>query len=282
VEARVTGSAPDNLKLVRAPLLPVAQWGHATELMQALFELPRPTGRTLGDQDRLVAQAREKGRARRQALLQVRSRLVGPLGVPEDAPRVRELDAAVRALRALEAQDTESHAVLTALLEAWPAGGMDAARKVVTRAGALQEALAALDDRSRTMLSTLMGPVPGRAAQANGLLQRLADRLAASELALPLSRLDVDEWGREAQALVQAMLAEIPPPPRTPQSSIQDLPPATGQEGAQGGPTEVVLEGVQVMLGAAGALDALWARLRTELEGQQPGEVDIQVVVRRK
>ncbi|WP_375759651.1 hypothetical protein [Corallococcus exercitus] len=295
-ELRVESTVRANLKLVRAPLLSVAMWGQGVDLAGALFGLPRPGQRTLGEQDRLVGQLRQVGDECRKTLVSVRERLV-QLGA--GSRRIAEVDESIARLKPLVTRESDSHVLLEAFLHAWSAEGGDAARGAVQNAKAMKDALDALSERLRTQLQTAAGKVPQLGPEARACLADLESLLGASELARPLRKAPVEAWNQSAEELLSRILEAMTPvkPPsggQSPGGNAVTVPAGSGNviagtgQGSQAGqgpePLEVVLDGMRLQLGgnSTAELDALWSKLRSQLVTLEPGAVEVIVTVRRR
>jgi hypothetical protein len=265
IEVTIGMPASTLVRLERGKLVSAAEWSRLRELATELLGLARPPAqRSLQQQDKLAAELRRVGTERRRAMEGVHERLVhlGAVGA-----RSTEVGNANDRLKALSRPTTDSHKVLTELLEAWPDHAEDPLRAVVQGAPAVLDALAKLDDGARAHLDKGRShPTVGAGVAAH--LDELVAGLAMASAERPVSAEWIATWNKRSQELIASMIATHGTVEVTLGSVTAK---GTGVSGP--GPQPVasgqVLYGKTVNLAAKSAVPDLVAAIKAALEGRR-------------
>ncbi len=214
-DLQLDARARTGLLLERAPILEQAAWSRTRELGTALFGLSDPPGmRTLRAQDDWAARVQVEGGERRTDLRQLHDRLLN--FVAQNSARLAETREAIDRLAAVDDTTLDSHGMLTALLEKWPADASDPLRAVVRGAGADLATVREIAGHAWDILGKSTEHKEHGAA-ANELRDDLRHQLAASQLHAKLARSDVQNWNKRAWELVNLIVGDdngpVPPPP---------------------------------------------------------------------
>lgn len=261
VDARV-GLGPGAYTLEKAELLELAPWSRARSLAQQLLDVRGADAhRSLSAQDKLARRMAEAAAAVRGDLSDLHAQLHHLGG--DGSARLVQIKELLDILGVLIRDGGDSSATLLAFLGRWPEE--DAAlRGQLLAVGANLTALDQLDRTSRThLLGAREGRLKERIAAALG---ELDERLHQTEQLRPLRRRDVEQFNREAKAIVAELLkgtGPTPPPPPPP--------PGTGSKTVEA-PDAAALDALVrelFELHRAGRLVSVQATFRTTPGGSQ-------------
>ena len=202
VDVEIDARPRTSVKLVRAPLLDLAEWSRARELGPAVLRAVQPSStRTLAEQDRYAATLKAAATERRGELQRLHERLEG-LGVGSSR-RAETASAANTRLAPLVKTNADSCAALREWMALWPDDVSDPARKSVRDAAALVQAIERIDTTARHSLEHAKSGPLGSEVEAHQ--QSLRDLLAAQDGGSTLTT-EIDAWNTTARELLRRVL----------------------------------------------------------------------------
>ncbi|HZO12457.1 MAG TPA: hypothetical protein VFB62_04340, partial [Polyangiaceae bacterium] len=267
-ELPIDNKSRSQIKLLRAPLLDLAEWSRAREIARELLKVEAASGtRNLSAQDRLAKELEGRATTVRQQLSGAHEHLVR-LGLA-DAPRTKDLKEAQKRLAPLMVGQ-DSCTKLRHWLEHWPADASDPLRLVVLRAGTISEALAKLGDNlRRTLLEADEGALDG---EVKSHLDALDALLSLREHERALDDKQVSTWNAGAQILVTRLVQAT----RSQPQPIPPDPPITTPPGAK-------RFQARARAGDDKGLTEIVDRIRQEAEPLGPdAEITVDVIIRPK
>jgi hypothetical protein len=274
LEPVVDGKPRVNVQLKRAALLEIAEWSLMRQLGPGLLGVPSPSShRTLVEQDRAAAALRDAAHARRTSLSALHEALVS-FGVPGEAARIVALQDGLKRLAVLVQPGLDSHKLLAGFLAQWTEEVGDEVRAALQHAEDWKTALARLDVTARNALAHGREH-PTLGAEVTAHLESLQTLLAGRGAIDPRT---LEEWNGRANRLMVELVGKAQPPPPPPIPTPTPIPiPTPASEGSV-----AVLARHPVDLGDGDALTDLWRELRSKLQAQGPGRVEIDVTVHKK
>lgn len=268
VDVDIDTKSRTQVKLVRAPLLELAQWSRARELGPALFKLSATSAtRTLTEQDRFARELHVATTERRAQLQGLHERLV-TMGA--NGKRKAELRSAIDRLAPLVKLPSDSCAVLREWLALWPDDASDPVRTAVARSVSVRDALAKIDETVRLSLSrAINGPV-GAEVQAH--LDALLALVDAGEQERSLTEQAIQHWNTAGTALLHRVIEQLPPAPPVPPPLPLASPSPVGT--AMSSPTTL-----STTLRAANPTERAQLTKRIQAELDKHGDVTVDVAV---
>ena len=270
IDVEIDTKSRTHVKLVRAPLLELAQWSRARELGPALFKLSATSAtRTLTEQDRFARELYVATTERRAQLQGLHERLV-TMGA--NGTRKTELRAAIDRLAPLVKQPTDSCSVLRDWLDLWPDDASDPVRTAVAKSGAVADALKKIDETLRLSLSRAVNGPVGSEVQAH--LDALLALVNAGEQERALTEQAILQWNTAGTTLLHRVIEQLPPPPPPPPPPPLSPPPVVGG-GASGA------KSLAATLSASSPTERtqLVQRIQTELDKLGDAAVDIAITI---
>jgi hypothetical protein len=203
IEVEIDARPRTSVKLVRAPLLDLAEWSRARELGPAVLQAERPSStRTLTEQDRYAATLKKAATEKRGELVALHEQLAR-LGAGGEG-RAATVTAAIARLAPFARTGTDSCALLKEWMGLWPDDEGDPARAVVREAGPLAKAVERVDATARHSLEHAKGSALATEVVAH--LETLHDALTKQDAAAALAQA-IERWNIAARQLLQRVVS---------------------------------------------------------------------------